>query len=85
MFADYPRPIIGELRFYANELRDRGGDLFLQTCAALVAAGPPSYLPYYLVGRGVEREVANLDWRVEGFDVQAGWERGLAVNGCPVG
>lgn len=85
IFADFPRPAIHELRFYANALRDQDGWFFQQTCAAVQAAGPPTYLPYYLVGRGIAAETATSGWEEAGFDIETNWLQSLAANGCPTG
>lgn len=83
MLSDYPRPIIAELRFFADAMRKKENEFYSQTCAALLAVGPPEYEPFYLIGRGIEQELDGPEWRVAGFDAQSNWQAELSVNRCP--
>jgi len=86
IFGGYRRDIMDELRSVSVAMRDREGELFLATCAAIRAAGWPEYRPTYMIERGILPRKTDDDWVSEGHVAAAAWEVALVkVNGCPAG
>jgi len=86
IFGGYRRNIMDELRAVSVRMRDREGELFPATCAAIRSVGWPSYRPTYMIERGMLPRKTDDDWVTDGYEAAAAWETALvAVNGCPVG
>jgi len=84
IFSGYSIDVMDQLRSSVGRLRQRDGALFLQACAALAKAGPPSYRPDYMIERAMMPRRSDEDWHVEGFSVAVAWEKSLVeINGCP--
>jgi len=86
IFGGYRREVMDELRAVSVRMRDREGELFLTTCAAIRSVGWPSCRPTYMIERGMLPRKTDDDWVTDEFETLAAWETALVeVNGCPVG
>jgi hypothetical protein len=73
-----------DLKVWIDQLRDPESDYLRETCAGILAIGPPSYRPDYMIIRGMQPRKSAEDWHVAGFDPNLAWDRAVhEINPCP--
>jgi len=72
------------IKVWVDKLRDPDSAYLKETCAGVLALGPPTYRPDYMIKRGMQPRKTDDDWRTRNFDPDFAWDHAVhGLNPCP--
>lgn len=84
ILTGYDFNTMNDLKVWINQLRDPQSKYLMETCAEILAVGPPSYRPDYMIKRGMQPRKSDNDWKTPDIDPEMAWDKAVHdINPCP--